>query len=141
MNPNNNVTKKKATFAPDALPQDPQTSNVRSDAYAPPKVSYCYNCGRNTKNGLSVPYCDMNPLGLAKVTAEQHGNIIGEMATCDDDYCSPQERTLEEFHELAGKDAVPQEIFARCHVCQHLKQPEFKENGKPARGTPQRKAR
>lgn len=107
----------------------------------PPNVSYCYNCRKNTKSDLSVPHCDRNPLGLASVTAEQHGNIVGSMATCDDDYCDPQERSLEEFYELAGKDAVPQEMFVRCKVCQHLKQPEFEENSNHARGTPQRKER
>lgn len=124
MNPNRKVNKKKATSAPEALPQDPQTIDVKTGTTAPPKVSYCHKCRKNTKSDLSVQYCDRNTLGLASVTAEQHGNIIGGMATCDDDYCNPQERMLEEFHELAGKDAVPQEIFARCQVCQHLKHPE-----------------
>jgi hypothetical protein len=90
---------------------------------------------------LSVPYCDRNPLGLASVTAEQHGNIIGGMATCDDDYCNPQERTLEEFHKVAGKDALPQEIFARCQVCQHLKQPDSEDNKPANHDGPRRKMR
>lgn len=80
-----------------------------------------------------MPYCDRNPLGIASVTAEQHGNIKGDMATCDDDYCDPQERALEEFYEIAGKDALPQEVFARCQICQHLKQPRFEEDSKPVR--------
>ena len=64
------------------------------------------------------------------------------MATCDDDYCSPQERALEEFYELAGKDAVPQEIFSSCQVCQHLKQPEPEDGKEPANGDrPNRKRR
>lgn len=137
MNPDKNPGKKKATSAPRALPQEPQTS----DAKATPKVSYCHNCRKNTESDLSVPYCDRNPLGLAGVTAEQHGNIIESMATCDDGYCNPQERTLEEFYELAGNDAVPEEAFARCQVCQHLKQPDSEDSKPASRDRPRRKMR
>lgn len=138
MNPNKNAKKKEATSAPEAHPQDPPTSNVSSGVCAP-KASYCYNCRRNTKSDLSVPYCDRNPLGTAGVTPEMHGNIISGMPTCDDDYCNPQERALEEFHALAGKDAVPQEIFARCNVCQHLKQPDPEDSKPASRGSPSRR--
>lgn len=141
MNPNKNAKKKEATSAPEAHPQDPQTSNVKTGIKVPPKVSYCYNCRRNTESDLSVPYCDRNPLGLAGVTAEQHGNIIGGMVTCDDGYCDPQERTLEEFYELADKDAVPQETFARCQACQHLKQPDSEDSKPASLGSPSRKMR
>lgn len=136
MNPDKNTTNKKATSAPVALPQDPQTKTT-----APPEVSYCHNCRKNTRSDLSVPYCDRNTLGTASVTAEQHGNIIGGMATCDGDYCDPQESSLEEFYELAGKDAVPQEVFSRCQVCQHLKQPEIEERKGLANSRPNRKKR
>ena len=141
MNPNKKA-KKKATSAPEAPPQEPQTPKIRPDTNASPKASYCYNCKRTTKSDLSVPYCDRNPLGLASPAAEQHGNIIAGMATCDDDYCNPQGRTLEEFYELAGNDAMPQEIFAKCQVCQHLKQPDTEESRRPVRGgRPYRKKR
>jgi len=136
MNPDKNTTNKKETSAPEALTQDPQKKTK-----APPEVSYCHNCKKNTKSDLSVPYCDRNPLGTASVTAEQHGNIIGGMPTCDDEYCSPQERTLEEFYELAGKDAVPQEVFSRCQVCEHLKQPEPDETKGPTNSRPNQKKR
>jgi hypothetical protein len=137
MNPDKNTTNKKETSAREALLPDPQKKTK-----APPELSYCHNCRKNTKSDLSVPYCDRNPLGTASIAAEQHGNIIGDMATCDDDYCSPQERSLEEFSELAGKDAVPQEIFSRCQVCQHLKQPEPEDGKEPANSDrPNRKGR
>lgn len=140
MNPNKNATKKETTSAPGALPQEPQMPDVKTGTKVPPRVSYCYNCKRNTKSDLSVPCCDKSPHGLASITAEQHGNIIGGMATCDD-YCNPQERMLEEFYDLAGKDAIPREIFARCQVCQHLKQPQSEESSKPASGSPHSKSR
>lgn len=136
MNPDKD-TKKKATSAPGALAQDPQKKTK-----SPPEVSYCHNCRKNTNSNLSVPYCDRNPLGTASIEAEQHGNIIGGMTTCDDDYCSPHERSLEEFYDLAGKEAVPQEVFSRCQLCQHLKQPEPEERRRPAnRGRLDRKKR
>lgn len=81
---------------------------------------WCHFCEKKTPTTWMVPVCDKNPDGLEGLEKD-HGNVIDDVITCEDEYCNPRDMRYSEFLERNGPDAEPQALIAYCDVCSSIK--------------------
>ena len=87
----------------------------------------CPNCHKGVIEE-HIPYCKLNPTGLANPTLTHRQDELGESACTDE--CDPQTMTIERFREINGNVEVPDTIFSicsHCHVPEGTVIPNWKE--------------
>jgi hypothetical protein len=77
-------------------------------------MTNCAYCEKETETYWELWFCDKNPEGIV-TNPEPHGNIVGGMPTCEDDYCNPGTCLIP--NEDVGAIIKTHEVHERCKEC------------------------
>ena len=84
-------------------------------------TKYCSDCEKQVETYWELWSCDKNPEGLSD-GLKNHGNIIGDMSTCEDDYCKPTDGEVELQTDPKEKEEYirTHEVNERCSECHQM---------------------
>ncbi len=78
---------------------------------------FCPECKKEVETYWELCFCDKNPEGLSE-NLISHGNIINGMSTCEDDYCSPDDKPVEPDDQKDRAEYIrTHEVVERCGTC------------------------